>query len=376
MDGMLAALMVMVAHADTPDTAALRRAHRSAQRADCGPALALSNVVDAPETRHRALAAQAQVRCATVMRNPANPVDFYAEPLSSAVLVNPVLQRELTMSVIISSQPIVSRAQTTPSRAAAVHERLQQARTLDPSHWLIWQTSLLAVTAQMDGALAVEDTRQLMDVWSQQPASAGAVVLAEHCSLVGRDDLLWRTPPVDGQAILTACVSLFAEEVARTADSRGVLAGYLVVLETAAAHEDPSLRTPARDALRRWAPDSALVGLFDAEDAEQAGDMSAAASHYQRVAATMPDLLVAHLGAGRLLGEQALARFDGQPPEDAGEQARVAMGHLEIAFGHADIAPADRIAVARLMVQLCDRIEDAEAEAQWRAAYSTAVLGR
>jgi tetratricopeptide (TPR) repeat protein len=352
------------------DNASLKAAHRAARAADCGPALALVGIADAPESKHRDRAAAAQVSCAASTLQPPDPAGFYAEPPASSALVEPALRRELTTSVALATGPLVRSPTTPPAALQDARALLLQAREVDPENWMLWENSLYAALQLLDSAAIQVDAWQLLDAWSPQGPPGGARVLGLHCSQADPPDPLLGADRDEGARILAACHERLQAALAQAPDDRALVSGHLVVLEAAAFSTDPSLRASALAALVALAPDSTLVKLLQAGASLEAGDVSAAAARYAEVIEAAPDNLEARLRLGLLLGRLALARYDAEPAEDADTLAQQAAAHLEVAFAHPGARAPDQIEVARLMVQLCDRLADQAAEDRWRRAYS------
>jgi tetratricopeptide (TPR) repeat protein len=361
-------LLVAMAVA-APDSSELRDAWRSARSADCAPALALEDLMDAPAGRHRERAAEAQVRCAAATLQPPDPAKFFDQPLASAALVAPLLRRELTTSIALSTRDPVSRLSTSRTTLSAIQALLADAQAADPTNWMLWDNALLASAQLADGARIQADAAILLASWSGQPA--GASVVARYCSFSDSDGALLSLDRTAGAGILTACRDAFRAAHAAAPDDQAITSGYLRILESAASSSAAALRRTALVDLRRLAPDSALVGLLEAAALEESGDIDAAIARYREVVAIAPETLEARLSLGLLLAEQALTRLDAQPPEAGGRDlARRASAHLEQAFELGELRHSEQRVAARLLIQLYDRLEDQEAEDRWRSTYS------
>ena len=355
--------------AAAPDTRALKAAHQAARAADCGPALALAGLADAPDSRHRQRAADAQVRCAATTLSPPDPAAFFAEPVRTAALVAPDLRRELTVAVALSTRDAVGRPSTARSVLAESQQLLAAARQVDPSNWMLWENSLLANIQLLDGARIHADAEALVAAWAAAPDPAGARIVGQHCSQSDARSPLLPQDRRRGAAILERCREALGGAYALSPGQPDITAGYLMALEAAAYSATPALRQAALADLRALDPNSVLVGLLEAAVLSEAGDNDGAIARYARVAAQAPDTLEARLWLGTLLADRALTAFtEGRPGARADAQA--ATSHLEAAFALLSGRPTDQIPLARLLIQLYDRLEDQLAEDRWRQAYS------
>lgn len=365
---MISALLIGAALA-APSSTELRAAHRAARAADCGPALALSDIPGAPPGKLRTRAAEAQVRCAAATLGPPDPVGFFSEPLAAAALVEPALRRELTTAITLSTRAQLSRVTTSSDTLAALHGLLSAARAVDPGNWMLWEDSLQASVLRGDGVRVQADTLALLTAWSGEPA--GAPVVSRFCAESDRHDR------ERGARILRRCADALAASYAAHPQSVDVITAYLVALEAAAYSADGELRARALSALRQLAPDSALVGLLEARALEAQGERAAARDRYAEVVAMAPDDIEARLGLGVMLAEDALAAYNdpAAPAAESEATAAAAAEHLEVAARSPALRPEEQIVSARLLIQLYDRLGDQAAEDRWRRSY-TELLGR